>query len=954
MASSEVEIASSAPFGCVLRDRNHREACRESNVKGTNHAATFQRNIKNFVIDLNTCMTTTNADSKTNENNGSSSSSNNINIKQSRSSKNNHRERVCLSRSNTFNGNNDHDNNNHTNKDESSVAPMISPRHSRHLDRWAARQAREMVSNLESEAELLSLDDNETLPRTCSFTSDESSLEIRNLGASSLVQIWEKRLNKSDMSKSIMSDSASSSNGTTENSSPIAANENESENENENENANAFSVEEQCFEGPSNEESFPDWDSREQSVSPGGRSERDRVSVADIIKKLTATNQNQSPTPSVIDDNEHEGYGGSVTGSSVSSSPCRERECGGFSTQQHLEQNQRITFSLKIRGRQAFNDLLTHMENDRHREVNNLAERGAVSRFAQRGRIQAVLRLRLLQREVEANDPSRQKSIESEVNNRQPPGGSAIIMQLRERFSSGAELRTPVQTEVANPRSPQRETVNNNRQLNNSATTNQLRKDKSNQTTRGTVNHAKESTQKSVSHARIDHNTEEARPSSDAMVQETHPSSDVMVQETHPSSDVKALHHDSKETIEATTSKIDSSLNETADKAETSNQPNVMAKSRNDMTVNEAEACNRQCVEISYEETVEKVTRNQNYAESSYDDETVDEVEDIDHNCDETNYYDWISEISRPRSYWEERRQEWYREMLETDSQNEDIKKLLERKTVSSFLSSDFREKMDRLMESHRGTQTHLVNSQDLEEDSQGLMAFLQERLHSARASQEDGREAGEEEQEERRNQEEEKEHEEEEDNADEQEQEHEEESLISGSYHEIGNDYNRSSTWSYRDHETGDYFDRAVSTSPQTYQYRSFYPDSRRSPYTPHHSIEMELMYDLRGQMEQIYHEISELRKSIKGCVDMQMQLQQSMNQVVHPVKKEENKSHNRAPKKGNCCICYEMKVDSVLYRCGHMCACLKCANELLWNSGKCPICRAKIVDVVRVYVDN
>jgi len=34
-------------------------------------------------------------------------------------------------------------------------------------------------------------------------------------------------------------------------------------------------------------------------------------------------------------------------------------------------------------------------------------------------------------------------------------------------------------------------------------------------------------------------------------------------------------------------------------------------------------------------------------------------------------------------------------------------------------------------------------------------------------------------------------------------------------------------------------------------------------------------------------------------------------------------------------------------------MCACLKCANDLRWNNGKCPICRAKIDDVVRVYLD-
>lgn len=44
----------------------------------------------------------------------------------------------------------------------------------------------------------------------------------------------------------------------------------------------------------------------------------------------------------------------------------------------------------------------------------------------------------------------------------------------------------------------------------------------------------------------------------------------------------------------------------------------------------------------------------------------------------------------------------------------------------------------------------------------------------------------------------------------------------------------------------------------------------------------EMELIYDMRGNMEQLYREMSELRKSIQSCMDMQMQLQQSMNQEV------------------------------------------------------------------------
>lgn len=46
-----------------------------------------------------------------------------------------------------------------------------------------------------------------------------------------------------------------------------------------------------------------------------------------------------------------------------------------------------------------------------------------------------------------------------------------------------------------------------------------------------------------------------------------------------------------------------------------------------------------------------------------------------------------------------------------------------------------------------------------------------------------------------------------------------------------------------------------------------------------------MEIIYGLRGQMEQLFQEISELRKTIKNCADtqMQMQLQQSQNQEVH-----------------------------------------------------------------------
>lgn len=44
-----------------------------------------------------------------------------------------------------------------------------------------------------------------------------------------------------------------------------------------------------------------------------------------------------------------------------------------------------------------------------------------------------------------------------------------------------------------------------------------------------------------------------------------------------------------------------------------------------------------------------------------------------------------------------------------------------------------------------------------------------------------------------------------------------------------------------------------------------------------------MEFIYDMRGQMEQLFREMSELRKTLKYCTDMNMQLQQSQKQEVH-----------------------------------------------------------------------
>jgi len=52
-----------------------------------------------------------------------------------------------------------------------------------------------------------------------------------------------------------------------------------------------------------------------------------------------------------------------------------------------------------------------------------------------------------------------------------------------------------------------------------------------------------------------------------------------------------------------------------------------------------------------------------------------------------------------------------------------------------------------------------------------------------------------------------------------------------------------------------------------------------------------------------------------------------------------------------GDCVICGD-KVDSVIYRCGHMCVCNLCARTLQSQDQWCPVCRGPIEDIVRVYI--
>ena len=140
------------------------------------------------------------------------------------------------------------------------------------------------------------------------------------------------------------------------------------------------------------------------------------------------------------------------------------------------------------------------------------------------------------------------------------------------------------------------------------------------------------------------------------------------------------------------------------------------------------------------------------------------------------------------------------------------------------------------------------------------------------------------------------------------------------------------------------------------------------------------QVMRDLTRQVEEMRLQMTEMQRMMRVSFEVQQYIQRSIRQEVSaamqgwfspsctghialtgavsaPQSPNVTASGDPAPGTvvpesfGVCVVCTQNKIDSVVYRCGHMCVCQPCGYELIGGNHKCPMCRTPITDIVRVY---
>ncbi|KAL3618464.1 hypothetical protein CASFOL_033240 [Castilleja foliolosa] len=155
------------------------------------------------------------------------------------------------------------------------------------------------------------------------------------------------------------------------------------------------------------------------------------------------------------------------------------------------------------------------------------------------------------------------------------------------------------------------------------------------------------------------------------------------------------------------------------------------------------------------------------------------------------------------------------------------------------------------------------------------------------------------------------------------------------------------------------------LAIEPQPLDFESQITEMLHNGSNQQLGTEWEVVNEFRTDMARFQQRLNNMQSMLEQCMDMQIELQRSVRQEVSAAlnrsiltrdeSKENHTLHDESQldyvRKGICCVCHDSKIDSLLYRCGHLCTCSKCAERLVQGPGKCPMCRAPVVESIRAY---
>ncbi len=110
---------------------------------------------------------------------------------------------------------------------------------------------------------------------------------------------------------------------------------------------------------------------------------------------------------------------------------------------------------------------------------------------------------------------------------------------------------------------------------------------------------------------------------------------------------------------------------------------------------------------------------------------------------------------------------------------------------------------------------------------------------------------------------------------------------------------------------------------------------------------------------VDEVSSRLDNMQHMLQLMFSMQMDIQRSLRQEVASAIANNSSntmiSSSQPMDAGHCTVCLTALADTVLYRCGHLCVCYMCGLNLrettTANGVKCPICRAPVDDILRVY---